>query len=78
MVFESMIQQLSTTPPPPGTSISKHEYENFKKCFSFAALHGKGYGLAFCEYVGFTDWNLALERDPVAADKYICNEYVMA
>jgi hypothetical protein len=78
MVFESMIQQLSTTAPPSKTSISKQEYEKFKKYFSFAALHGKGYGRAFCEHVGFTDWNLVLERDPAVADRYICNEYVMA
>ena len=56
--------------------INKTEFEQWKKEFSFDALHGLRYGQSFCNKFEITDNILFFQRDPEYCDNYIEENYI--
>lgn len=73
-MFDMIIDQMDATAS--NNKVSKQEYEQWKKLFSFDALKGKSYGKSFLDYFKIKDYRIQFERDWERCDKLIRNDWV--
>ena len=71
-VFDQMVTETTTTRVRVTNHISQDDFDQWKKDFTFDALHGLRYGQSFCNRFNITD-NL-LYYNPWSIDQ--TNEYI--
>jgi len=77
-VFERMAQELTIDHKVNRefSSISKAEYDEWKRAFTFDGIRGLRYGQSFCNQFDITDHVLFYKTDWVSADQYIRKMYL--
>jgi hypothetical protein len=76
-VFASMVDDLAG----PGTItfkflISKQDFKEWQKVYTWDALHGIRYGQSFCNHFAINDNRLFYERNQQRCDSLIRHEYL--
>lgn len=72
-VVDQMLQQ---NMPMKTVTLTKDEYEVFKKCYTLLALKGVSYGQAFCEYFDIHDYVIRYDSNSKRVDKLIRHGYL--
>jgi hypothetical protein len=57
-------------------SISPSDYEQWKKQYTWDALHDLRYGQSFCNYFGIQDHRIFFERNWLVCDTFIQREWI--
>ena len=81
MTFKHMIRDMMTYSADSGVeftpnSIPRRDYEQWKKQYTWDALHNLRYGQSFCNYFGITDHRIFFERDWQVCDAMIQREWL--
>jgi hypothetical protein len=77
-VFERMTQELLAMDSRVERqhSITKAEYSEWKRAFTFEGIKGLRYGQSFCNQFDITDYVLFYKTDWVSADQHIRSVYL--
>ena len=75
-VFASHLAQLMNSKETSYQKVSRAEYEQWKKVFTWDALYGQRYSQSFCNHFGITDSILFYDNDYQRADAYIQKTYI--
>ena len=81
MTFKHMIRDMMTYGADSGVeftpnSIPWSDYEQWKKQYTWDALHDLRYGQSFCNYFGITDHRIFFERNWLVCDTVIQREWL--
>jgi hypothetical protein len=77
-VFERMTQELLAIDARVERqhSITKAEYSEWKRAFTFEGIKGLKYGQSFCNHFDITDYVLFYKTDWISADQHIRSVYL--
>jgi len=81
MTFKHMIRDMMTYGADSGVeftpnSIPRSDYEQWRKQYTWDALHDLRYGQSFCNYFGITDQRIFFERNWLVCDTVIQREWL--
>lgn len=71
-MFDSLVSSRPKTP----RRISKQQFEQWQRHFSFDALRGQKYGQSFCRYFGINDFRLQTENNVEWCNRLIQREWI--
>lgn len=71
-----IVQTLNDINPPQDFTITKHEFKQWIKTYSFAGLQNQSLGQYFCKHFSITDYILFFSKESDFAEDYIQSYYV--
>lgn len=81
MAFEQLVSDLTNYPHDTGVEfvlneITRSDYDEWKKKFTWDALQGLRYGQSFCNHFGIQDHRIYFERNWLVCDTVIQREWL--
>lgn len=74
MTMQSILQQL--TQPSNSDTVSRSDYEQWRRLFVFDALRGHRYGASFCSHFGIRDFRVQFTDNLADAERIIERDWL--